>query len=757
MGIFDHIRHTFNPEVKTGFEILYKQYYKGLKSFCLNPTININPSSISNPSYYDMKRIVENTDSIIRLHKLITSAEEKIESDKAELNFLQFEYPHAFVHYCNECLGGIIYDKKIIMPGCRQSSREKQNNHSSNPIIRPIATGKYYGNLYNPIPNNGGDVINRIKSPKSYLKEPQTINDLTIDDIRKILDKKDFFESKENEILALLKQEEIRIKFDDEVYDNPRRRKYYKLFLTSHSKTDTDIAYLVHNLSDLDLFITESINSIYIELKQKYPKGLPAFEKYYSYGDGKNSANLTIEEIIKSEESIAQFEFYADTHSKFKNWEQEQSEFAAISRSLCPNNFGCYYYDINFPGIKADGSVSSGKYRVWQLFFTAFYNVVPGTTISKDFVYLSKNAAENTKILNGSLNYKNSVYEKIWDLIVTFKEKVGDISIVFASNGLNANTTSTFNHKKFEYLISKIETSKIPYYEIGGEELTDRSLSRHILILELITSNVRLRQTVEAIRNKFSSECPLIAYISLRKGYDFLEVEQLEINAIQKGKEQKEEAERRRIQDEKEQNKKAQIKNSLLTKVVNWHLLFGNFHYYSLLKYFPITCNFEANETEWDDRWTVWNFKNTPGKTSLSDHEEALDYVIPRIVSVLEDTFGRENLKYLTLVCIPASTAVKNQARYEVFSQRLCSETGMSNAFDKMQIINSSEEKKFGGNGICTNNIAFDNKFFQGKYVLLFDDVITKGDSMFRFKRKMEKLNAIVIGGLSIGKTTHSR
>lgn len=41
--------------------------------------------------------------------------------------------------------------------------------------------------------------------------------------------------------------------------------------------------------------------------------------------------------------------------------------------------------------------------------------------------------------------------------------------------------------------------------------------------------------------------------------------------------------------------------------------------------------------------------------------------------------------------------------------------------------------------------------------MLLFDDVITKGDSMLRFKRKMEELGAIVVGGFSIGKTTHMR
>ncbi len=198
-------------------------------------------------------------------------------------------------------------------------------------------------------------------------------------------------------------------------------------------------------------------------------------------------------------------------------------------------------------------------------------------------------------------------------------------------------------------------------------------------------------------------------------------------------------------------------KKSLLTKVSHWNMLNGNFRYNYLLNYYPTTCDFEASETEWADRWTVWNFKNTPGKTSSFDHERTLDMVIPKIKSKLVATFGVDSLKYLTFVCIPASSAIKTQARYKEFSQRLCSETDMINAYQYMQVVASSQEKKFGGSGISANNVSFDNNFFRGKYVLLFDDVITKGDSMLRFKRKMEELGAIVVGGFSIGKTTHVR
>lgn len=205
----------------------------------------------------------------------------------------------------------------------------------------------------------------------------------------------------------------------------------------------------------------------------------------------------------------------------------------------------------------------------------------------------------------------------------------------------------------------------------------------------------------------------------------------------------------------KELQQQKDVKDILLSKVDDWKSIHGCLHYNYLLNYFPITCNFEANEREWDDRWTVWNFKNTPGKTSEEDHQEALDDVIPRIKEILITTFGETYLRSLTLVCIPASTAEKTDARFNEFSKRLCNETGMINAYDYMTEIKECEEKKFGGSGITTNNVSFNENFFNAKNILLFDDVITKGESMLRFKRKMESLGATVIGGLSIGKTKH--
>lgn len=178
-----------------------------------------------------------------------------------------------------------------------------------------------------------------------------------------------------------------------------------------------------------------------------------------------------------------------------------------------------------------------------------------------------------------------------------------------------------------------------------------------------------------------------------------------------------------------------------------------------LLDYYPTTVEFEADDDEWDDRWTVWIFKNDPGKTPEEAHQRVLNRVVPKFVGLLKDTFGEKSLKYLTLVCIPASTEEKNNARYKEFSERLCQETGIENGFSHIHLTRDRVAKREGGNAddVSIANYSFDDSFFNGKRVILLDDIITKGNSMRIAKAKLEKLGAQVICGLSVGKTRHER
>lgn len=93
----------------------------------------------------------------------------------------------------------------------------------------------------------------------------------------------------------------------------------------------------------------QEAKEIYNKLKAKYPKGLPAFEKYNSYDDGKNSAELSLSEIIECEDEIAKFEKNADEASFYKKWMLSQEEYARECRKLVSktlSGYGCYIYDI---------------------------------------------------------------------------------------------------------------------------------------------------------------------------------------------------------------------------------------------------------------------------------------------------------------------------------------------------------------------------------------------------------------------------
>ena len=228
-------------------------------------------------------------------------------------------------------------------------------------------------------------------------------------------------------------------------------------------------------------------------------------------------------------------------------------------------------------------------------------------------------------------------------------------------------------------------------------------------------------------------------------------------------KEEQRKLEEKRIAKQKREEQRIRLqstaKDVLVRKAKSWNKLFLSFYYTWLFYYYPTTCDFEAGPQEWNDRYTIWKFKNDPEKRiSPKDHEDTLDDVIPKIIQRLNETFGEEYVQFLTLVCIPASTKAKNAARYDEFSNRLCEETGMENGYGHTHVVRDGLSKNHPENHTGRSIqpvIEFDNDFFRGKNVLLFDDVVTKGGTMLRYKDVLRDKGATVIGGICLGKTKH--
>ena len=152
---------------------------------------------------------------------------------------------------------------------------------------------------------------------------------------------------------------------------------------------------------------------------------------------------------------------------------------------------------------------------------------------------------------------------------------------------------------------------------------------------------------------------------------------------------------------------------------------------FSFFDYLP--TKYEASKEEWKVRKLVWDFKS--GKRSLK--------VAELVAKQIRKQFGAECTN-LCLACIPASTAEANEIRYKEFAEEVCRLTGAKNAYNAIHIE---------GARLAIHETKFKERFFKGKKVLLFDDILTRGFSYARFACELESFGAEVVGGYFLGRT----
>lgn len=145
------------------------------------------------------------------------------------------------------------------------------------------------------------------------------------------------------------------------------------------------------------------------------------------------------------------------------------------------------------------------------------------------------------------------------------------------------------------------------------------------------------------------------------------------------------------------------------------------------------------------ERRFVWNFKDGKRNFTLMAAEHVA-------TSLYYQLCTRE----VVFVCIPASTAEKTSRRYDLFSQLVCSRLQIENGFEHISVSGQRltiHEKKYGKKVESTQVIDIDSAFFDGKDVVIFDDIYTTGGSFQRFSEALEAVGARVIGGIFLAKT----
>ena len=94
--------------------------------------------------------------------------------------------------------------------------------------------------------------------------------------------------------------------------------------------------------------------------------------------------------------------------------------------------------------------------------------------------------------------------------------------------------------------------------------------------------------------------------------------------------------------------------------------------------------------------------------------------------------------------------------RYEQFAQEVCKATQMANAYKHIKV--EGERLAIHEHKVCktlskVQVLKFNRRFFNGRKVIIFDDVITKGKSFATMVEYLEEMGAVVVGGIFLAAT----
>lgn len=553
---------------------------------------------------------------------------------------------------------------------------------------------------------------------------------------------------------------EIRQIEDEEEHKREVSRKYNLLlsecpngineFKTKHPKF-TQADCVSH---ETEIRQIEEVWSNYARIEKKYHFGLQTYIASIP-------STATKELVVRNEAIIKHLEEIHDEYKEFNSWYNDHQRFSKESynksRELL-KKWGRYSYHVDIDGIDAFGNTSLTKFRIWQHFRHAYCN-------DQNLDYSYCKPAEESRELVKRFVEKSLRYNKdIFDEAMSFIKSLGPYQQVIFADSNQGNAYPDFNEYHFRYLRKLLSDNNIPFSDIGDIDYSKFTYLQHIVVVEFISSNDRLKENCRKIFMEATGVKTCITYLTFLKEFSSEEMSSLIEKTKQKEKERIEKerqeqehkaAEEARIKAEKERQER--VRQQLTSAVSQWNCVpYSTLPYSYIIRYYPMTCEFEATQDEWYDRQLIWSFKNDPEKNSRIPHDDALNELLPRLIGLFESTFGNA-LSELTLVCIPASSEEKNSARYEEFSELLCGETGMSNAFGHISVSEGRLAKHEGGETGGFENIIIDAPYFNERNIILFDDILTKGQSMRMYASKMSSLGANVIAAVTIGKTCHER
>lgn len=126
---------------------------------------------------------------------------------------------------------------------------------------------------------------------------------------------------------------------------------------------------------------------------------------------------------------------------------------------------------------------------------------------------------------------------------------------------------------------------------------------------------------------------------------------------------------------------------------------------------------------------------------------------------LVSKALSQMDLTNTIIVCIPASCKRTNDRRYKRFSADVCAKCGAINGFEHIQVVGKREKVHISRKHSkqTESNVQIDSDYFQGKRVLLIDDICTTCQTANAFIEQMQAAGADVRMTLFLAKTKNYR
>ncbi len=166
-------------------------------------------------------------------------------------------------------------------------------------------------------------------------------------------------------------------------------------------------------------------------------------------------------------------------------------------------------------------------------------------------------------------------------------------------------------------------------------------------------------------------------------------------------------------------------------------------------RYNYLPTSVEASGAAWGIRKRVWKFKDGDFSITL-DTARWVASVLDENITLLDDC---------VFACIPASSKDRNEARFCFFAAEVCRATGMTNGFNQIKV--SGDRIALHEHRVCKSLetvqvLEFNRDFFNGRQVIIFDDVVTRGDSLATMIDAFQAMGATVVGAVFLARTSYS-